>query len=192
MNKLSHIVNIIVVLGISIELVLILFGKLSADQLLISSAVSGLVILVSVKLLKDTLIKLFGLTEEQKEVIKNEINVMDEIEAHVAWKLALQNYLDGKSKSELNLDQIMRSDQCGLGKWLNGPAQAYFGANNKGIATLNEQHSQLHTAAGFVVKKIQENDLVAAKKIMDGELRKSFHEVMHTLNVLNTVLASKK
>ncbi len=191
MKKLSFIINVVIVFGISVELVLILFGKLGADQLLISSAVSGLVILVSVKLLQDTLIKLFGLTENQKEVIKNEINIMDEIEAHVAWKLALQNYLDGKLKGEMSLDQIMRDDQCSLGKWLNGPAQAYFCANNKGIEALREQHSHLHTAAGFVVKKIRENDLDAAKKIMDGELRRTFHEVMRTLNVLNTVLTTK-
>jgi hypothetical protein len=191
MKKLSFIINVIIVFGISVELVLILFGKLSADQLLISSAVSGLVILVSVKLLKDTLIKLFGLTDDQREAVKNEINVMDEIEAHIAWKLSLQNYLDGKSKFELSLDQIMRDDRCGLGKWLNGPAQASFGANNKGIETLIEQHSRLHTAAGFVVKKIRENDLDSARKIMDGELKRTFHELMRTLNVLNTVLATK-
>lgn len=191
MKNVSFIINLAIVFGIGVELVLILLGKLSADQLLISSALSGLVILISVKLLKDALIKLFGLTDDQKEVIKNEINVMDEIEAHVAWKVALQNYLEGKSTGELKLDQIMRDDQCGLGKWLNGPAQAYFGVNNKGIEKLTEQHSHLHTAAGFVVKKIQDNDFIAAKKIMDGEFRMAFHEVMRTLNVLNTVLTTK-
>ena len=191
MKKLSFIINLAIVFGISVELVLILFGKLSADQLLISSGLSGLVILISLKLLKDALTKLFGLTESQKEVIKNEINVMDEIDAHIAWKVGLQNYLDGKSKAEFSLDQIMSDDQCHLGKWLHGPAQAYFGANNKGIQALTEQHSRLHTAAGFVVKNIQENDLAAAKKIMDGEVRRSFHEVMTTLNILNTVLNKK-
>ncbi|MBU0688238.1 MAG: CZB domain-containing protein [Gammaproteobacteria bacterium] len=191
MKNVSFIINLLIVFGIGVELVLILLGKLSADQLLISSALSGLVILISVKLLKDALIKLFGLTEDQKEVIKNEINVMDEIESHVAWKVALQNYLDGKSTAEFNLSKIMRDDLCGLGKWLNGPAQAYFGANNKGIETLSEQHSHLHTAAGFVVKKIQDNDLDAAKKVMDGEFRIAFHEVIRTLNVLNTVLTTK-
>ncbi|MFH2134373.1 MAG: CZB domain-containing protein [Pseudomonadota bacterium] len=191
MNKVSFIINLAIVFGIGVELVLILLGKLSADQLLISSALSGLVILISVKLLKDALIKLFGLTEDQKEVIKNEINVMDEIEAHVAWKLSLQNYLDGKPTVEIDLAKIMRDDQCGLGKWLNGPAQAYFGANNKGIEKLSEQHSLLHTTAGFVVKKIQDKDYVSAKKIMDGEFRMAFHDVIRTLNVLNTVLTTK-
>lgn len=192
MKKLSFIINVVIVFGISVELVLILFGKLSADQLLISSAVSGLVILVSVKLLKDALIKLFGLTDDQKEVLKNEINVMDEIEAHIAWKLSLQNYLDGKSQGGIGLDQIMRDDLCDLGKWLHGPAKTVFGPNNKGIQMLTEQHSRLHTAAGFVVKNIQENNLAAAKQIMDGEVRIAFHEVMRTLNVLNTVLATAK
>lgn len=191
MKKLSFIINVVIVFGISVELVLILFGKLSADQLLISSAVSGLVILVSVKLLKDALIKLFGLTDDQREVIKNEINVMDEIEAHIAWKLSLQNYLDGKAKVDFRLDQIMRDDLCDLGKWLHGPAKTFFGPNNKGIQMLTEQHARLHTAAGFVVKNIQENNLDSAKKVMDGEVRIAFHEVMRTLNVLNTVLATK-
>jgi hypothetical protein len=191
MKNVSFIINLLIVFGIGAELVLILLGKLSADQLLISSALSGLVILISVKLLKDALIKLFGLTDSQKEVIKNDINVMDEIEDHVAWKNDLQSYLNGKSNTEFKIDQIMRDDKCGLGKWLNGPAQEYFGVNNKGIQTLVEQHTHLHTAAGFVVKKIQENDPAAAKKVMEGEFRKAFYEVMRTLNVLNTVLSTK-
>ncbi|MBU1215491.1 MAG: CZB domain-containing protein [Gammaproteobacteria bacterium] len=191
MKKLSLAINLFIVFGISVELVLIMLGKLSADQLLISSGISGLVILVSVKLLKDTLMKLYGLSDSQKEEIKNELNVMEEIEAHIAWKLALQNYLDGKSKSDIRLDQIMRDDQCHLGKWLHGPALSYFGANNQGIEALTEQHSRLHTAAGFVVKNIQENNLPAAKRIMDGEVRKAFHELMTTLNVLNKVLIMK-
>lgn len=106
MKKLSFIINIVIVFGISVELVLILLGKLSADQLLISSAVSGLVILVSVKLLKDALIKLFGLTDEQREVLKNEINVMDEINAHIAWKLNLRNVLEEKSRGTCNLNKL--------------------------------------------------------------------------------------
>lgn len=191
MKNLSLIINLAIVLGIGIELVLILFGKLSANQLLISSGLSGLLIVVSIKLLKDALEKLFSLTETQKEVVKNEINVMDEIDAHIAWKVGLQNYLDGKSKGEFNLDQVMSHDQCHLGKWLHGPALSYFGVNNQGIQALTEQHSRLHTAAGFVVKNIQENNPAAAKKIMDGEVRKAFHELMTTLNVLNTVLTRK-
>lgn len=191
MNRLSFIINIIIVLGISIELVLILFGKLNADQLLISSAVSGLVILISVKLLKDALIKLFGLSDNQKEVISKEIDVMDEISAHIAWKLALQNYLDGKTKGDFRVELIMRDDLCGLGKWLHGPAKTYFGHGNKGIQMLTEQHARLHTAAGFVVKNIQEKNFAAAKKIMDSEVRIAFHQVMQTLNVLNTVLTTK-
>ena len=115
MKNLSFIINLAIVFGISVELVLILFGKLSADQLLISSGLSGLLILVSVKLLKDALTNLFGLTESQKEVIKNEINVMDEIDAHITWKVGLQNYLDGKSKAEFNLDQIMSDNQSSAG-----------------------------------------------------------------------------
>lgn len=191
MKNLSFIINLAIVFGISVELVLILFGKLSADQLLISSGLSGLLILVSLKLLKDALTKLFGLTETQKEVIKNEINVMDEINAHIAWKVGLQNYLDGKSKGEFNLDQLMSDDQCHLGKWLHGPAQSYFGANNKGIQSLSEQHSRAHLAAGFVAKNIQENNLATAKKIMDGEMRVAFHDLMRTLNILNSVLTRK-
>jgi hypothetical protein len=191
MKNLSLIINFAIVLGIGIELVLILLGKLTADQLLISSGLSGLLIVVSIKLLKDALEKLFGLTETQKEVVKNEINVMDEIDAHIAWKVGLQSYLDGKSKGEFSLVQIMSHDQCHLGKWLHGPALTYFGVNNKGIQALTEQHSRLHTAAGFVVKNIQENNPAAAKKIMDGEVRKAFHELMATLNVLNSVLNKK-
>ncbi len=191
MKNLSLIINLAIVLGISIELVLILFGKLSADQLLISSGLSGLLIVVSLKLLNDALVRLFGLTETQKEVIKNEINVMDEIDAHIAWKVGLQNYLDGKSKGEFDLDQLMSDDQCHLGKWLHGPAQSYFGTNNKGIQSLTKQHFRAHLTAGFVVKNIQENNLATAKKIMDGEMRVAFHDLMRTLNILNSVLTRK-
>lgn len=191
MNIVSFTINVAIVTGIGIELVLILFGKLNADQLLISSGLSGLVILISFKLLKDGLSKLYAMAASNKEVIQNEINIMDEMNAHIALKVGLQNHLDGNSDEQLNLDQLMSDTQCHLGKWLHGPAQEYFGADNRGLKVLIEQHSRLHVAAGFVVRNIQNNNLADARKIMNGEFKKAFHEVISTLNALNTALTAK-
>ena len=189
MHTASLLINLLVVVGIGVELVLIVLGKLSADQLLISSALSGLVILVSFKLLKDALHNLYTLPDSDKEGVKDEINIMEEIDEHIAWKIRLQNYLDGNADARIELNEIMHDDQCGLGKWLHGPAQKRFGANNEGIKLLTAQHARLHAAAGFIVRNIEGNDLATARKIMNSEFRKAFHQVMSTLSILNTSIS---
>ncbi|MEW5904972.1 MAG: CZB domain-containing protein [Pseudomonadota bacterium] len=188
MNTASFLINLVVVIGIGIELILIIFGKLSADQLLISSGLSGLVILISFKFLKDALLNLYKLPDSHRAGVQDEINIMDEINAHIAWKIRLQKYLEGDANARIEVDQVMRDDQCELGKWLHGPALQHFGASNTGIKMLTAQHERLHMAAGFVVRNIENNDLAAAKKIMNGEFKKAFHEVMQTLNALNSAL----
>jgi len=188
MRTVSFFLNLVIVVGIGVELVMIVLGKLSADQLLISSGLSGLIILVSLKLLKDALRSLYKLPDSDIEIVKNEINIMDEINAHIAWKMQLQNYLDGNAGAKIELNEIAHDDRCGLGKWLHGPAQQRFGANNEGIKLLTAQHARLHAAASFVVRNIEGNDLATARKIMNGEFRKVFHEVMNTLGVLSTAL----
>ncbi len=50
-------------------------------------------------------------TDSQKAQIREEINMLDAINAHVTWKVRLQNYLNGSSTEELDATAICRDDQ---------------------------------------------------------------------------------
>lgn len=125
-----------------------------------------------------------GLTASKKEVIKNEINIMDAINAHVKWKVRLQDYLNGTSTEKLDPMVICRDDQCVLGKWIHGPALKHFHEHGA-FHTLRADHAQFHLVAGNVVKKVQENDRAAADALMDNEYAHASHKVVQALTELN-------
>jgi hypothetical protein len=126
----------------------------------------------------------FGLTEAKKESIKNEINIMDAINAHVKWKVRLQDYLNGTSTETLDPMVICRDDQCVLGKWIHGPAMKHF-HEHEAFHTLRADHAQFHFIAGNVVKKVQENDRGGANALMSNDYAHASRKVVQALNELN-------
>ena len=85
----------------------------------------------------------------KKEQIRGEIDLSDAVQAHINWKLRLQNYLNGKSDETLDPMVICRDDQCVLGKWIHGPALRHF----EGDATFHQlcaDHAEFHVFAGQV------------------------------------------
>jgi len=43
------------------------------------------------------------------------MNFFDAINAHIAWKLKLQKYIDGISEDKLNPDIVCQDNQCKIG-----------------------------------------------------------------------------
>lgn len=125
-----------------------------------------------------------GLSASKKEIIKNEINIMDAINAHVKWKVRLQDYLNGISTEKLDPMIICRDDQCVLGKWIHGPALGHFHEHEE-FHRLRADHAQFHFVAGHVVKKVQENDRSGANTLMDGEYAQASRKVVQALTELN-------
>lgn len=120
----------------------------------------------------------------KKEAIREEINLSEAVEAHIAWKLRLQAYLDGTSGEALDPMVICRDDQCKLGKWIHGPALQYF-HDLEPFHQLRADHAQFHFVAANVVKEVQANNRTAADEVFHGEYQKVSHKVVMALTELN-------
>jgi hypothetical protein len=129
----------------------------------------------------------FGLLhadESKKAQIRTEINLMNAINAHVKWKVRLQDYLDGTSQEKLDPKIICRDDQCVLGKWIQGPALKHF-HEDENFRQLRADHAQFHYVAGNVVKHVQANQRAAADALLDGAYKHASHDVVQALIRLN-------
>ena len=127
---------------------------------------------------------LFGFGASKKASIRDEINIMDAINAHIQWKLRLERYLNGTSDEKLDPNVICRDDQCKLGKWIHGPALKHF-QDDDGFVTLRDDHAQFHLIAGQVVTIMQENDKAAAEALLKGDYMRASRKVVHALTDLN-------
>ncbi len=131
-----------------------------------------------------TLTGWLGLSTSKKETIKSEINVMDAIDAHVRWKVRLQDYLNGASQETLDPHVICRDDRCALGAWIHGPAREHFDGHSE-FHVLKADHAQFHLIAADVVARVQANDRAAADSLMQNDYARVSHKVVHSLTQLH-------
>lgn len=129
----------------------------------------------------------FGLSrsnESKKTQIRKEINLMDAINAHIKWKVRLEDYLSGTSQEKLDPMVICRDDQCVLGKWIHGPATRYLHGDVT-FHQLRADHAMFHLVAGNVVSHVHANEYVKAVALMEGEYKRSSRKVVLALTRLN-------
>jgi len=134
---------------------------------------------------------LFNWDAAKIESVKEEINILDAINAHVRWKIRLDRCLNGTSEETLDPKVICRDDQCVLGKWIHGPAQKHFHGNEY-LNILREHHANFHILASRVVERIQANDKLAAEKILFGDYNEHSRIVIRDLTELGKNLAIDK
>ncbi len=120
----------------------------------------------------------------EKEAIRGEINLMDAINAHVKWKVRLEDYLSGKSNEVLDSMIICRDDQCVLGKWIHGPAIKHF-HDDPTFHQLRADHAQFHFIAGNIVKHVQSDEHAAAEVLLNGDYKHTSRKVVQALTDLN-------
>jgi len=130
---------------------------------------------------------LFGLSDNKKTNIKDEINIMDAINAHIKWKIRLDTYVAGTSEEKLDPKVVCRDDQCVLGKWIHGPAQKHF-QDDDGLKTLREDHADFHVIAGKIVHSVQTNDIATAQSLLKGVYMNASRKVVRDLTELNKQL----
>jgi hypothetical protein len=130
---------------------------------------------------------LFGLSGDKKSTIKDEINIMDAINAHIKWKIRLDKYVTGTSEEQLDPKVICRDDQCVLGKWIHGPAQKHF-QDDDGLNTLRQDHADFHVIAGKIVSSVQANDIASAETLLKGDYMNASRKVVRDLTELNKQL----
>jgi hypothetical protein len=125
-----------------------------------------------------------NIDSDRKAKIREEIDLSQAVQAHINWKLRLQNYLEGKSDEKLDPMVICRDDQCELGQWIHGAGMGHF-HELEPFHQLRADHAQFHYVAANVVQNVQANDRNAAKAIMDNEYPRISHKVVLALTELN-------
>lgn len=190
LRSIAYFINTAVISLIGFELLLTLTGRINADQLLLSSILSGLSVVISFKLLKKTLIHLYGLTETKRSQIKSEIDILAAINSHIQLKKQLQEYINGKSDEGFDAAHLCRDDQCDLGKWVHSQAREHFSENEK-YQNLCSKHARFHSITSDVIRMVHENDRPAAMQLLHDEHKRASRELFMALSELNRLVEDK-
>ncbi len=125
----------------------------------------------------------------KKQEISDEINLMEAAQAHIGWKMRLQQYLDGTSAEQLDPEMVCRDDQCKLGAWIHGSARNHFG-DEHAFHMLTTDHAIFHQLAGKIVLYAHASKFDEARTLMDGEYKQVSRKVVMALTELNSELAA--
>jgi len=122
-------------------------------------------------------LSLFRLKPEEREAIHREISFFEAVEAHVAWKRRLNDYLLGNSQEKLEPHQVSVDNRCTLGKWIHGPAAARFGEFPL-FLELVDQHARFHLVAAKVLEAYQNGDEALAIRLLYGDFARQSKETV--------------
>lgn len=132
---------------------------------------------------------LVGLTTDAEKKMLAKMHVADVIDAHMKWKLALQEFVDGDCLDAFDPAAIGREDQSLAGKWIHQHAAEHLSGYGA-FFTLRAKHAQCHLLAAEVVDKVLQGDRAGAAAMMNDRLHKISHEVVYALVELDRQLAA--
>ncbi len=132
-----------------------------------------------------------GLTQNQTGEVTEVINMYDAMQAHAAWKKRLFEYLEGRSKENLQPDNIRVDNMCMLGKWIHKEGKAEFG-NDPTFIKLVEEHAKFHQHASKVVEAHQVGDTERALEILRGSFEEQSRRTVTCLTRLNALVEERK
>ena len=94
---------------------------------------------------------------------------MAAIEAHVRWKVRLENYIDGTTTEKLDVEVVGMDNQCPLGKWIYGIGGDKYNANPL-FQEIRGIHADFHTCSASVMRQSDAGDKEgAAEALRRGE-----------------------
>ncbi len=114
---------------------------------------------------------------------------------HLAWKVRLRSFLDGKV--ELNENVGLSENECDLGIWLNNYAIAKYG-HLPPMQELQVQHSKLHNLAHTIIKLKNGGDTNTAEQkftsvaSVSGKVVELLHEIEEIIKSETGSTISKK
>jgi chemoreceptor zinc-binding protein len=114
------------------------------------------------------IMSVLGFTEAAREEVRREINFFEAVEAHLAWKRRLDEFLAGRSDEDLKPEVICQDNRCVLGKWIHGPGKTRLGEYPL-FRQLIDEHSRFHYHASKVVEAHQAGDQARAAKLLQEE-----------------------
>jgi hypothetical protein len=81
--------------------------------------------------------------------------------AHLAWKVKLRGYLDGRSA--LSREQAVSDKDCAFGKWYFGPGLERF-SNISEMAQVREPHAEIHELIRNIIDLKERGDIEQAEQ----------------------------
>jgi hypothetical protein len=132
-----------------------------------------------------------GFKQNQTEDIREVINMYDAMQAHAAWKKRLFEYLEGRSKEDLQPGNIRVDHLCMLGKWIHKQGMAEFG-NDPTFVKLVEAHAKFHQHAAKVVEAHQVGNTNLALEILTGSFEEQSRRTVTCLTKLNALVEERK
>ena len=97
------------------------------------------------------------------------IDFMAAIEAHVRWKVRLENYIDGTTTEKLDVEVVGMDNQCPLGKWIYGIGGDQYSANPL-FQEIREIHTDFHKCSAGIMRQSDAGDKEgAAEALRRGE-----------------------
>lgn len=94
------------------------------------------------------------------------LNFKTAIDAHMKWKIRLENYIAGTSDEQLEVDVICRDDQCPLGKWIYDKGGEKFGYSET-FFEMKAHHAHFHRCAGAVLATAKKGDTPQAIRLLN-------------------------
>ena len=82
------------------------------------------------------------------------LNFKSAVDAHMKWKMRLEDYINGTSTEDLKVDVVCRDDQCPLGKWIYSRGGSEFGYSET-FFEMKVHHAHFHRCAGDVLQTAQ-------------------------------------
>jgi hypothetical protein len=131
-----------------------------------------------------------GLKQQQQEEITQVINLYDAVMAHKAWKKRLFEYLEGRSKEDLQPGKICVDYLCVLGKWIHSDGKLHFGDQPEFIK-LVEEHAKFHFHAAKVVEAHQVGNSNLAMEILTGTFDEQSKKTVNCLTRLNSLVEAR-
>lgn len=111
------------------------------------------------------------------------MNFFEAINAHIAWKLKLQKYIDGVSEERLNPEIICQDNKCKLGQWIYGEGQVLKAQPL--FQDCREKHAAFHQFAAEVVRKCDSGDKSEAQVMLDSQYRVLSRKIIKSLTQLH-------
>jgi len=91
------------------------------------------------------------------------MNFDNALNAHVSWKTRLSTYLRNPDKS-LNANEVVRDNQCELGKWLESEQGKY--GTEPAFQELKREYTRFHSVAADVARRADSGKPVTQELVM--------------------------
>ncbi len=139
----------------------------------------------------ENFIAALGLGQKQEEEVTRVINLYDAVLAHKAWKKRLFEYLEGRSKENLEPSKICVDHACVLGKWIHSDGKVQFGEQPV-FTKLVDEHAKFHVHAAKVVEAHQVGNTDLAMQILTGTFDEQSKKTVNCLAKLNALVESQQ